>query len=505
MNDCNLLGESPRARRRPVRGCLWLLALAAMPAANLPAQEPSGLQAAESLERALVEAIAGAEKSVVSIARVHKSEPAKAASPALRPDPFRRGPLGPVPQNAPVQPTDPDFIPNEFGTGVVVGAAGSILTNYHVLGENSDYYVTTSNRKVYKAEIKAADPRSDLAVLQINADSLVPIRFGRAETLRKGQIVIALGNPYAIARDGQASASWGIVSNLGRKAGPDPDAAAGTSKNTLHHFGTLIQTDAKLNLGTSGGALLNLKGEMVGLTTSLAATAGFEQAAGYAIPVDDTFKRIVDTLKLGREVEYGLLGIRPLNLEQDEVLAGRRGARIEGIEPGTPAEKSGLKVNDIVTAVNGEPIHDADGLVLNVSKLPVESVARLSVERPDRTVQVEVTLAKYPVRGKKIVTSPGASWRGLRIDYSKAVVDPELVARASATYGEGAVIVVEVERGSPAWNGGLRPGMLVTHVGRAAVDTPKAFWAAVAGKTGPVELRMIAAPGERPTVTVGKE
>ena len=108
---------------------------------------------------------------------------------------------------------------------MVVGADGLILTANHVLQEDCDYWVTTPDRKIYRVErIKGADPRSDLAVLQIEATDLVPITFGDASKLKKGQIVIALGNPYAIARDGQASASWGIVANLARKDGPSPEA-----------------------------------------------------------------------------------------------------------------------------------------------------------------------------------------------------------------------------------------------------------------------------------------
>src|SRR3972149_8527359 len=159
----------------------------------------------------------------------------------------------------------------EFDIHVVVDRQGLILTAYHVLGEESDYYVPTHDGKVFLAKIKGADPRSDLAVLAIQAADLEPIPFGEASTLKRGQFVIALGNPYAIARDGQVSASWGIVANLARKAPPVPDESQPTGKSTLHHFGTLIQTDAKLNLGTSGGPLLNLKGEMVGLTPALAA------------------------------------------------------------------------------------------------------------------------------------------------------------------------------------------------------------------------------------------
>ena len=179
------------------------------------AQEPpSDTDAAAAIEKVLVEVIARNEKSVVAIARVRKERPGETFQLEFRPDPFGRRPT-PL---APPQPTDPDFIPNEYGTGVVVDRRGLILTAYHVLGEESDYYVTTADRKVYKATVKAADPRSDLAVLTIDAADLAPIAFGNAAELKKGQIVISLGNPYAIARDGQASAAWGIVANLARKA-----------------------------------------------------------------------------------------------------------------------------------------------------------------------------------------------------------------------------------------------------------------------------------------------
>ena len=249
-------------------------------------EPPSGVEAAAAVEKTLVRVIERNEKSVVAIARVRRERPGETFQFEPRPDPFGRR-LSPL---APPQPTDPDFIPNEYGTGVVVGR-GLILTAGDVLGDESDYYVTTFERKVYKATVKAADPRSDLAVLAIDATDLPPITLGNADDLKKGQIVISLGNPYAIARDGQASAAWGIVSNLVRKAPATPNEADPSGRPALHHYGTLIQTDAKLNTGTSGGPLLNLKGEMVGLSVALAAMAGYEAAGGYAIPVDTTFRR----------------------------------------------------------------------------------------------------------------------------------------------------------------------------------------------------------------------
>jgi S1-C subfamily serine protease len=469
--------------------------------AGASAQGISGRAAAAAIENVLVAVIAGAEKSVVAIARVRKERPGETFSFEFRPDAFDR----PTVAAASPQPTDPDFIPNEYGTGVVVGRRGLILTAYHVLGEDSDYYVRTHDRKVYRAWIKGADPRSDLAVLAVDAVDLLPIRFGDASNLKKGRIVIALGNPYAIARDGQVSASWGMVANLSRKAPPAPDETDSTGKRTLHHFGTLIQTDAKLNLGTSGGPLLNLDGEMVGLCVSLAATAGHDTAAGYAIPVDQTFRRVVDTLKTGREVEYGFLGIQPANLRPQEILAGMHGIRVDRVVPGTPAARpGGLKPDDIITAVAGRPIHEADSLVLEVGKLPVESVARLNVIREGRRRTLDVTLAKYPVRGRKIVTMPAPAWRGMRIDYPTATVDADDRARSRLMFYDDGVIVTDVEPETAAWEAGLRRGMRVSHVGRTPVRTPRQFWATVAGRRGPVQVRL-AEDDENPVRTVAPD
>jgi serine protease Do len=130
---------------------------------------------------------------------------------------------------SPQDPTNPDFVPSAFATGVVLDRRGLVLTNHHALAldEPSDFYITTSARKVFRARVKAADPFFDLAVLEpldnVGESDFVPIKLGDGSSVRKGQIIIALGNPYAIARDGQASASWGIVSNLQRKAPSKPD------------------------------------------------------------------------------------------------------------------------------------------------------------------------------------------------------------------------------------------------------------------------------------------
>ncbi|HUY92622.1 MAG TPA: trypsin-like peptidase domain-containing protein [Pirellulales bacterium] len=477
------------------------------------AQAEADLEFVSTMERVLARAIARAERSVVSIARRNKS--ADYARGDAQPDLLglssRR--LG----TPPVDPRDPDFVPNEFATGVVIDASGLVLTNAHVVDVESDHFVTTIDRKVFEMKIKASDPRSDLAVLELKLPRLrgendfTPIALGDASSLKKGQIVVALGNPYAIARDGQASASWGIISNLARKAGSPPrreqDGLVHDDMKMLHHFGTLIQTDAKLNLGTSGGALLNLRGEMIGLTTSLAATAGFEQPAGYAIPVDETFRRVVETLKKGQEVEYGLLGIRPLHLDAGDVIRGLHGSRVDLVVPGDPAARAGVEIGDIITHVDGKPIFDADGLRLHVGKLPPSATTTLTILRGGQTLQKRVVLSKYPLALPQVVTNRPPPWRGLHVDYSTMTRSQFEFPDFTDPLGLGSVCVSarEVDAESPAWQAGLRPGARISRVGANPVETPEEFRRAVADKPGPVQLGVIGANGEVKVVSVPPE
>jgi len=469
--------------RRVFLATVVVLLLASAPAAG---QEMTGLQAAAALEKAMVDVIAKSEKSVVAVARARKGD-------------------------AESRLTDPSFIPNEFGTGVVIDRRGLILTNLHVLGKvDKNEYAVWIDRRPHRATVKATDPWSDLAILEIEADSLTPIMLGDASALKKGQIVIALGNPYAIARDGDVCATWGIVSNLSRKAPPVPDPdRPGGKKTTLHHYGTLIQTDARLHLGTSGGALLNLKGQMVGLTTSLAARAGYEKSVGYAIPVDATFKRVLKSLKEGREVEFGFLGVGPgvgpTDLSYHDRRQGKHGVRVTRVVAGTPAATAGLRDDDVITHIDDRPVYDADDLILQVSAKPVETVVQLTVQRGEgrsvRKVQKKATLSKKaPDPDRPAVATEGQiRWRGMKIDYATAIPGFQRHSYIGRIDPDGCVAVVDVDRGSPAFEAGLRTGMFISHVGRTRVATPRQFHAAVADKRGSVWLRF--SPGPRDPVT----
>src|SRR5262249_34080205 len=182
---------------------------------------------------------------------------------------------------------DAAFVPRSFGSGVVIDKDGLILTNYHVVQDATKVFVRLPGGKSFYADVHAADPRSDLAVLKLlgpNVGPLKTITFGDADKLKRGHFLLTLANPFAAgARDGQPSASWGILSNIQRRS--LQHLKEEERVKPLQYYGTLLQTDAKIHLGCSGGALLNLSGEMVGLGTATAAPQGDETPGGFAIPI----------------------------------------------------------------------------------------------------------------------------------------------------------------------------------------------------------------------------
>ncbi len=462
--------------------------------AILQAQPPvadSGLAVVAAIEEATIAAIELAERSVVAIARVRRDAAAVQPGGPFPLDPFGFG--NPFPSQD--LPDHPDFVPSLFGSGIVLSQDGFIVTCAHVLGDprQHDYYVWL-DKQSYPArvigmpgQVLASDPFTDLAVLKIDAADLQPVAFS-AEKARKGQFVIALGNPYAIARDGRASASWGIVSNVNRVAPTEPPGGD-SAKDTLHHFGTLIQTDAKLNSGTSGGALVNLKGEVIGMTTALAASAGYEQAAGFAIATDDMFQRVVDTLKNGRLPEFGFLGIQPENLRAYEKSLGLAGARVSVVIPGLPGELAGLRADDVIYRVDETAVEDRNDLFRELSRAAAGTEIQLYVHRfrPGRkspeALQLSAQLSKRPSNPRRpgfAVNAP-AKWRGMLVDYATAV--PSDLVRGSLGGNRRQPVklaILTVDPDSPAWQAGLRPGYgVVSVVDGRELENPDDFYEVV--------------------------
>lgn len=498
----------------PVFGILLLIVGLCCPvvaAADGPAVS-DGLAAAAALEGAFVEVIARAEASVVAIWRDRTPPEALAERRAFGFQQRFRG----MNDERPADPHDATFAPNEFGAGIVVDANGLILTNYHlvqggpVFGRNdarSDQrlFVRLADRRGFDARILAADPRSDLAVLKIEANDLKPMTIGGTGPVRKGQLVVALGNPYAIARDGSASATWGIVSNVTRRLPHERDSTGAEryQKETLHHLGVLLQVDTRLELGTSGGALLNLKGELIGITTSLAALAGYEKSAGFAVRLDDSMVRVIETLKQGKEVEYGFLGIGPEDVQigqRDplfESVARRFGqwgaARVVKASPELPA-RGQLEVDDYILAINDDPVMSRSDLMRLIGLAGPQSKVRVHLYRPrrERDLVAEIELGKWPVTDEEgiIASSPTwPLWQGLTVDYSTAR-QRGLFQVESARGLFDSVLVRAVDPESPASRAGIERDDHVTHVNGRPVKNPQEFQDAVRHVEGPATLRI---------------
>ncbi len=323
--------------------------------------------------------------------------------------------------------------------------------------------------------------------------------------MRKGQFVIAIGNPYAIQTDGQPTASWGIVTNFARKAPSgtnlnDAPGPTGDYRTTLHHLGTLIQTDAKLGFSAAGGALINLHGDLVGLTTTAATIAGHEQPAGYAIPINAATHRIIDTLKQGREVEYGMLGVA--FGQQVAETPNNNTARLALVQVfrGGPADRAGLESGDVLTRVAEQPVDDVDAVQLAISTLPPAAVTTLEYVRGGKPKTTSVTLAKLAVAGKKIASVRPNTWRGIRVDYATALEAAELLPAISsgALDPNGCVLVSEVEEGSVAWKTGVRKGMFISHVGGKRVTSPAEFQAATGSVGEKFDIRLTQPVADEP-------
>jgi len=265
-------------------------------------------------------------------------------------------------------------LPISQGSGFFIDADGYVATNNHVVEEAETISVILLNGLRYDAKVVQADPRSDLAVLKIDATDMSPVSFDLTHKVRVNQWAFACGNPFGLAFDneGDPSVTYGVVSAL------DRDMTQRLAGDTgRHYYGNLIETSATINPGSSGGPLFNLDGDVIGVVTAIETTSGVSEGHGYAIPITRNTTRILETLKRGRRVEYGFLGVRVRNVDPplSKRVANTRealGARIERVTiKNGPADLAGLRSGDVVIEFDGTPVRDSDHLVRLVQYTPV--------------------------------------------------------------------------------------------------------------------------------------
>ena len=370
------------------------------------------------------------------------------------------------------------------GSGVIVSRDGYILTNNHVVEGATDVTVTTSDRREYTAKIIGTDPRSDVAVLKIDGGSNLPaLPISDSTRVQVGDLAIAIGSPFGLSQ----TVTMGIISATGR---------AGLNPGNYEDF---IQTDAAINPGNSGGALINTNGQLIGINTMILSRTGGNEGIGFAIPINMA-REVMDQLIKGGKVVRGYMGAgvqdltpelaRAFNLQQSG------GAAIPSVEKNSPAERGGLRAGDVVTAVNGEPVPDANGLRLRISRTAPGTTVRLTVQRPEGPREVSVTLGRLPERDSE--AGPGSeeeesgpygrgSASGLE-GLSVTELTPEIAQQLQLERGTPGVVISRVTPGTAAAEAGLRRGDVIMQVNRKNVATVRDFEQAVGSGKGPVLL-----------------
>jgi len=346
-----------------------------------------------------------------------------------------------------------------LGTGFIIDPKGLVITNEHVVKNADKIKVKMAGQdgKEYTATVKGRDPQTDIALLQIDAKETFPsLTLGDSDKIRVGDWVVAIGNPFGLGH----TVTQGIISAKGRIIG------AGRYDNFL-------QTDAAINPGNSGGPLLNLEGEVVGINTAIVATG---QGIGFAIPCN-MVKNIIEQLETKGKVVRGMLGVQ-VQVVTPEIakafgMSEPRGALIAEVHPDTPAEKAGLKREDIIIEYNGQPIKEMNELPRLVAGTPpgTKTTVKVLREGKEKTFPITVTELKEEQFGKEAAEQP-------KEENSIGVVVEDLDARMAQHLGlkeTKGVVVVEVMPGSAGSDAGLRRGDVIIEINGKAIPDTKTF------------------------------
>ena len=280
----------------------------------------------------------------------------------------------------------PDEEPSSsLGSGVLVSPEGIILTNHHVISDASDIDIALADGRKLKAQVIGSDPETDIAVLKIEAKHLpTPITLGKIDSVHVGDVVLAIGNPFGV---GQTVTS-GIVSAMGRDH---------VGINTFENF---IQTDAAINPGNSGGALIDTRGNLIGINTAIFSNNGGSMGIGFAIPVN-LAKQVMESILSNGSVTRGWIGVEPQNLSKELAeslgLAGNtEGVLLSGVPQGGPADRGGAKRGDVLTEVNGQATKDVKQLLNQIAQLGPGNAATIKVLRKGKDLELTVKIGKRP-------------------------------------------------------------------------------------------------------------
>ena len=365
-------------------------------------------------------------------------------------------------------PTERNF--QALGSGVIVDAAkGYILTNNHVIEHADKITVTLYGGRSFKSKVVGRDPDTDIAVLHIDAKDLVQIPLGNSSTLQVGDFVIAIGNPFGL----EHTVTAGIVSAKGRTQVQDGK------------YSDFIQTDAAINPGNSGGALVNLEGQLVGINTMIVTSGGSRGniGIGFAIPINMA-KDVMNQLIQYGKVERGMLGVQVQTLTPELAqalkISQNQGAVVMQVVPGSQAQKAGVKPNDVIVSVNGNPVSSAQDVSNVIGLLRVGTPVTLGILRNGQQITIHAKIGN--TQSEQIASAEHPQLRGMTVSN---------LNESSPLYGQvKGVLVTGVDPNSEAYSAGLRQGDVITAVNREAVSNVAEFRKALDQAGGTVALRV---------------
>jgi serine protease Do len=348
-----------------------------------------------------------------------------------------------------------------LGSGVIVDRDGYILTNNHVIKDADEIKVKLSDKREFTGKVIGSDPKTDLAVIKIQADHLPVIRLGDSDSLKVGETVIAIGNPFGLSQ----TVTSGIVSATGR-------ANVG-----IADYEDFIQTDAAINPGNSGGALVNVRGELIGINTAIVSTSGGYQGVGFAIP-STMAKAVMENLIKKGKVIRGWLGvtIQPItpDLAKQFNLKEEQGALVGDVTEGSPAEKAGIRRGDVIIQFNGKAVDEPSNLRNTVANTPPGKEVAMKVLRDGKQETVKVTIAEVPAEPQKLSGKFDNSLKGVHVQN----ITPEIRKSLNIPKRVAGVVIADIEEGSPA-EGVLEKNDVVLEVSRKRIHSMRDYDAVV--------------------------
>lgn len=361
------------------------------------------------------------------------------------------------------------------GSGFIITHDGYIMTNNHVVGEADEIDVKLTDGRKFRAKVIGTDPKSDVAVIKIDAKGLPVVPLGDSEKLKVGEWVLAIGNPFGLTH----TVTVGVVSAKGR------------SHLGINDYEDFIQTDAAINPGNSGGPLINIRGEVVGMNTAIFSRNGGSMGIGFAIPVNMA-KAVKDQLLKNGKVVRGWLGVIIQDIDDELAksfdLKKSEGVLVAEVSPDSPADRGGLRQGDVILRLNGEVVDDVGDLRNRIALTAPGTKISLDILRNGKHRTLKVKIGEQP--DSKIVSKANHKLLG-KLGLVVQDLTPDLAQQFGYAEGQG-VLVAEVEPGSPAASVGMRAGQLIEETNRVPVHNMKEFLDALklSNNTGRVLFRI---------------